>query len=73
MTDTSHAEPRSHHGNTPAAWAVVVLIIIGSTVATLGVVLGDWIVFAIGVALVPVALIVGKAMQAAGLGQYRRP
>lgn len=72
MSEHATAHPRSHHGNTPAAWTVVVLIIIASTVATVAVILGNWILFAIGAALIPVALIIGRILQAAGLGQYPR-
>lgn len=72
VSNQATAHPRSHHGNTPAAWTVVVLITIAFTVGTLAVVLANWIMFAIGAALIPIALIVGKAMQAAGLGQYPR-
>ena len=72
MSNQATAHPRSHHGNTPAAWTVVVLVTLAFVVGTVAVILGNWIMFAIGAALVPVALIVGRAMRAAGLGQYPR-
>lgn len=57
------------HGNTPAAWTTVTIIMIASAIGTLAVILGNWALFAGSVALVVVGAIVGKAMQAAGLGQ----
>ena len=62
----------SSHGNTPAAWTTVLIIMIAFAVGTLGIVLGNWIVFWVGVGLVLVGAVVGKAMQSMGLGQPRR-
>lgn len=56
------------HGSTPAAWTAVIIITIAFAVGTLAVVLGNWTMFWIGVALVPVGAIVGKVMQKMGLG-----
>lgn len=58
----------AHHGNTPAAWTGVVLILIGFTVGGLGLVLDNWLVFWIGVAFAPIGMIVGKVMQTMGMG-----
>ncbi|MBU6244437.1 MAG: hypothetical protein KGP12_04395 [Actinomycetales bacterium] len=60
------------HGNTPAAWTAVVIIMIAFTVGTLGIVLGNWVVFWVGAALVVVGGVAGKAMQSMGLGQRPR-
>lgn len=57
------------HGSTPAAWTLVVIITLAFIVATLGVVLGNWPMFWVGVALVPVGAIVGLLMKKAGLGK----
>ncbi len=63
----------AHHGSSPAAWAVVVITLVGFVVGGIGMVLGpDWTVFWIGVALVPVALVVGKVLAAAGMGSDSR-
>ncbi|MGI8613488.1 MAG: HGxxPAAW family protein [Nocardioidaceae bacterium] len=63
----------AQHGSTPAAWAAVLIVLIGFTVGSIGVILGpNWVLFWIGCALLPVALVVGKVMQAAGLGTDRR-
>ena len=58
----------AHHGNTPAAWTGVMIILLGSTVAGIGMVVGSVPMFWIGVALVPVGVIVGKVMARMGLG-----
>jgi hypothetical protein len=57
------------HGSTPAAWTAVVIITIAFAVGTLAVVLGNWPMFWVGVGLVVVGAVVGKVMQAAGLGK----
>ena len=68
MTDAP--SPIAHgHGNTPAAWTAVIIMMIASVVGTLGVMMSNWIVFWVGVALVAVGAIVGKVMQMMGLGQ----
>jgi hypothetical protein len=58
----------AHHGNTPAAWTGVTIILLGFAIGGLGLVLHNWVMFWIGVALVPLAVIVGKVMQRMGLG-----
>jgi hypothetical protein len=57
------------HGSTPAAWAAVVIITIAFAIGTLAVALGNWPMFWAGVGLVVVGAVVGKVMQAAGLGK----
>lgn len=58
----------SHHGNTPAAWTGVMIILLGFIVGGLGLVVDNMLLFWAGVALVPVGAIVGKVMQIMGLG-----
>ncbi len=58
----------AHHGNTPAAWTGVTIILVGFAVGGIGLVIGSWLVFWIGVALWPVGGLVGKVMQKMGLG-----
>ncbi|HEV8024355.1 MAG TPA: HGxxPAAW family protein [Candidatus Nanopelagicales bacterium] len=65
-TETSEHDD---HGSTPAAWAAVVIVTIAFAVGTLAVVLGNWPMFWVGVGLVVVGGVVGKVMQAMGLGQ----
>ena len=59
---------QGHHGSTPAAWTTVVIITIAFFVGTLAVIIGNWPMFWVGVALVVVGAVVGKIMQKAGLG-----
>jgi hypothetical protein len=58
----------AHHGNTPAAWTAVFIILVGFVVGGIGLVVNSWPTFWVGVALVPVGAIVGKIMQKMGLG-----
>ena len=63
---------RSHHGNTPAAWTTVVLVILAFVVSGIAVWVGNPVMFWSGVAIAALAAIVGKIMQMAGYGQNRR-
>ena len=65
MTNTK----RSHHGNTPAAWTTVILVIIAFAVSGTAVWVGNAVMFWVGVGISVVAVIVGKIMQMAGYGQ----
>jgi len=58
----------AHHGNTPAAWTGVMIILLGFTVGGIAMVVGSDLMFWIGVALVPVGPIVGSMMARMGLG-----
>ena len=58
----------AHHGNTPAAWTGVTIMLIGWVVGAVGVVLGAMLLFWIGVALQPIGLIAGKVMSVMGMG-----
>jgi hypothetical protein len=58
----------AHHGNTPAAWTGVMIILVGFVVGGIGMVIDQWVLFWVGVALVPVGAVVGKIMQKMGLG-----
>jgi len=61
------------HGSSPAAWAAVTLCLIGFTVGGIGMVLGpNWVVFWIGIALQPIAGIVGKVTSMATAEPSRR-
>ncbi len=59
-----------NHGSTPAAWVAVFITLVAFVVGGLALVFSppNWVMFWIAVALLPVALIVGKVMSAMGLG-----
>ncbi|MET0999323.1 MAG: HGxxPAAW family protein [Marmoricola sp.] len=57
-----------NHGNTPAAWTAVVLGLAAFIVAGIALMIGNWPMFWIGVALAPVALVVLKVMSKMGYG-----
>lgn len=63
---------RSHHGNTPAAWTTVTLVILAFVVSGTAVWVGNAVMFWAGVAIAIIGAVVGKIMQMAGLGQIRR-
>ncbi|WP_083521505.1 HGxxPAAW family protein [Arthrobacter luteolus] len=56
------------HGNTPAAWTCVLIMIVGGLVSSIGFVMASWVVFGSGLGLMVVGLIVGWAMRKAGYG-----
>jgi hypothetical protein len=58
----------SNHGNTPAAWTAVIIGLAAFVVGGIGLMAGSMVVFWIGVALAPLALIVGGVMSRMGLG-----
>jgi uncharacterized membrane protein len=59
------------HGSTPAAWTTVVIITLAFVVGTLGLVVGSWPMFWVGVALVAVGAAVGKVMAMMGMGKKK--
>lgn len=58
----------AHHGNTPAAWTGVTLMLIGFVVGGIGLVIGSMLLFWVGVALQPVGLVAGMVMARLGMG-----
>jgi hypothetical protein len=63
------ASHEDNHGQTPAAWVAVGLIILGSTVSSVAVLLARPIFFWVGIAIVAIGGIVGAILHSAGLGQ----
>lgn len=57
-----------NHGNTPAAWTAVVIGLAAFVVGGIGLMAGSMLVFWIGVALAPIAIIVGAVMSRMGYG-----
>jgi len=61
-----------NHGSTPAAWTTVVLVVIAFVLGTYAVMMANWTLFWVSVGVLVLGAIVGKAMQAAGLGSKPR-
>jgi hypothetical protein len=57
----------AHHGNTPAAWTAVICGLLAFVVGGIGLMVGSWVVFWVGVALAPIAIVVLLVMSAMGL------
>jgi len=60
-----------NHGNTPAAWTAVTIVMIAFLVGGIGILVASPVVFWLGVALIVVGVVVGKVMQMMGMGAQR--
>lgn len=69
VSSTHGEDHHDDHGSTPAAWTAVVIITLAFAIGTIAVIIGNWPLFWIGVALVPAGAIVGRIMQAMGMGK----
>ena len=56
------------HGNTPAAWIGVSIVLAGFVIGGIGLLMESMLVFWIGVVLTPLGGLVGMALGKAGLG-----
>jgi hypothetical protein len=57
----------AHHGNTPAAWTAVTIALLAFVIGGIGLMVGSMLVFWIGVAFAPIAVIVMLVMSKMGL------
>ncbi len=57
----------AHHGNTPAAWTAVVVALLAFVVAGIALMVGSWLMFWIGVALAPLAVVLLLILSKMGL------
>ena len=57
------ADPHDDHGHSPAAWTLVVLVMIGFLVGSIAMVFASESWFWVGVGIVILGCIVGKVMQ----------
>lgn len=63
----------NHDGRTTAMWTGTTIITIAFLVGTVALTLGPiWWLFWVGVILVPIGAVVGKAMAMAGMGQPQK-
>ncbi|WP_313817417.1 HGxxPAAW family protein [Citricoccus sp.] len=67
LNDPTHAEPLGH-GNSPAAWTLVLLILAGSLVAGVGMLADLFVLVIAGAVLVVAGVVAGFIMGKAGLG-----
>ena len=59
------------HGNTPAACTVLVIVTAAFIIGTVGLLVGSWVIFWVSVGVLVLGGIVGKVMQAMGLGKAK--
>ena len=68
-TRVSEEAPHDLHGNSPAAWTAVTIVLIAFTVGAIAMVLGpNWLLFWISVAIAVLGALTGKVMQLLGFG-----
>lgn len=56
------------HGNTPAAWTLTILALVGTTVSGVALIAASPVVFWVGLAIVAGGCIAAGAMRMAGMG-----
>lgn len=67
LNDPTHDESPSH-GNSPAAWALVMLVLVGLVIAAIGSLAGIMVVLWVGVVIAVLGVPVGFFMRLAGKG-----
>jgi len=67
----SPATRASHHGNSVAAWTMVLIVGIGSLLASIGVAVPSMTLVIIGAVIIVIGLVVGKVMSLAGYGSVK--
>ncbi|MCA0331288.1 MAG: hypothetical protein LCI03_15490 [Actinobacteria bacterium] len=66
--------PFNSHGNTPAAWTAVTIIMVAFVIGAVAVLTANWVLFWIGgVGGCIVGAVVGKVMSMMGYGQGTAP
>lgn len=63
------AAHHDNHGQTPAAWTAVTIIMIGFIVGCVAVVQLNWVLLAISAVVIVIGAVVGKVMQMMGMGK----
>ncbi|MDQ0756680.1 HGxxPAAW family protein [Arthrobacter sp. B3I4] len=62
-----HSEPIGH-GNSPAAWTTVAIMLVGALIASIAFVIANTPIFIAGVVVMLIGLVVGFIMRKAGYG-----
>lgn len=61
-----------NHGQTPAAWVMLIGVIAGAIATALGMAMSSTILLLAGIAVMVLTVIVSVIMRAVGLGQVRK-
>jgi small neutral amino acid transporter SnatA (MarC family) len=62
------------HGNTPAAWTAVTIIMVAFVIGAIAVLTANWVLFWVGaVGVAVVGAVVGKVMSMMGMGKAAEP
>jgi hypothetical protein len=61
----------THHGNSPAAWTMVLIVMLGALVAAVGVAIASIVLVVVGAVIVVIGLITGKVLSLAGYGTVK--
>ena len=66
---TQEEAPHELHGNSPAAWTAVAIVLVAFTVGAIAMVLGPtWVLFWISVGIAVLGALAGKVLQLLGFG-----
>ncbi|HWD82273.1 MAG TPA: HGxxPAAW family protein [Kribbella sp.] len=61
--------PHDLHGNSPAAWTAVAIVLVAFTIGAIAMVLGpNWVLFWISVGIAVLGALAGKVLQLLGFG-----
>jgi hypothetical protein len=60
----------AHHGNTPAAWTGVIVLLVAFVVAGVGLMAGSWVTFWVGVIIGVVGVLAGMVVSKMGHGAH---
>jgi hypothetical protein len=58
-----------NHGQTPAAWTAVTIMMVGFIVGSVAVIQLNWVLLIIGTLIIVAGAVVGKVMQMMGMGK----
>ena len=65
--DIDHREPTGH-GNSPAAWTTVFVMLVGALIMSIAFVIANTPIFIAGAAVMLIGLVIGFVMRKAGYG-----
>ena len=58
-----------NHGQTPAAWTAVTIMMVGFIVGSIAVVQLNWVLLIVGTVIIVAGAVVGKVMAMMGMGK----